>query len=195
MKIRNILVIPAALLVFACGGSNPEPEVPTAESVEKNATPPVEEPKVEAPKTEQPAEEKKEELVALNKPKSKWTVGGKSVSEAQGDDIVAAFKKAGWVKDGVAFGNNVAGQYESGSLEIEKGKVKGTVTIVRPAATPVASSSPVSAPSTLSERANKDTSAFTYDEEGDVYVQVEITEGGKAADAKKILDAVFKKAK
>ncbi len=40
-----------------------------------------------------------------------------------------------------------------------------------------------------------DTTAYTYDADADVFVGVDVTEGGKAADAKKILDTLVVKSK
>lgn len=192
MKIASSLAaVTLTLLAVACGGENPEPQTPaTTEAV---APPPVVEPKAEEKPAEPPPPAK---LEALSKPESTWTVGGASVSKVSGDDALAAAKKAGWIKGEATATPAVAGQYESVSFPIEKGKVKGTVKIVRPAATPGAPDTAASAPtpSKLGEAMNKDTSAFSYDADADVFVGVELTEG-KAADAKKALDALAKPGK
>lgn len=194
MKITSSLAaMSLTILAAACGGENPEPTTPaTTEAV--TPPPPVEAPKADPKPVEPPPPAK---LEALTKPESTWTIGGKSVSKATGDEALAAAKKAGLVKGDATATPSVAGQYESMSFPIEKGKMKGTVKVVRPAATPGAPESAASAPnpSKLGDSMNKDTSAFYYDAEGDVFVGVEVSEGGKAADAKKALDAIAKPGK
>lgn len=178
------------LLAAACGGENPEPVTPaTTEAV----APPVETPAVETP-AEPPPPAK---LEALAKPESTWTMGGKSLSAVTGDEALAAAKKAGLVKGDATATPSTAGQYESMSFPIEKGKMKGTVKVVRPTKTPGAADTAAAAatPSALGESMNKEMSAFYYDADGDVFVGVEVTEGGKASDAKKALDAIAKPGK
>jgi hypothetical protein len=178
-----------ALAAAACGGSPtppaPAPEAsaaPTAEAAAPTAT-------AEAPKPPP-------DLTPLSKPASKWTVGGASLSTIESTALLAAFKKAGWVADGTAAGRVTVSKYESISFDIAKGKAKGSVTLVRPTAKPVAPSSmSLTPPSDLPDRANKDTTAFTSDADADVFLSVEITEGGKAADAKKLLGSIAKQSK
>lgn len=183
----------SSVFAAACGGENPEPQTPaTTEAVAPTPPAPVE-PKAEAKPVEPPPPAK---LEALTKPESTWTVGGKSASKVTGEEAIAAAKKGGYIKGDATATPAVAGQYESVSFPIEKAKIKGTVKIVRPAGTPGAPETAASAPnpSKLGDALNKDTSAFSYDADADVFVGVELTEG-KAADAKKALDAIAKPGK
>ena len=195
MKITSSLAaVTLTLLAVACGGENPEPQTPaTTEAVAPPPAPPAE-PKAEEKPAEPPAPAK---LEALSKPESTWTVGGKSVSKVTGEEAIAAAKKAGYVKADATATPAVAGQYETVTFPIEKQKVKGTVKIVRPAATPGAADTAATAPtpSKLGDAVSKDSGAFYYDGEADVFASVELTEGGKAADAKKALDAIAKPGK
>ena len=136
-------------------------------------------------------------LEPLSKPASTWAVNGASLSQVTGDELIAAAKKAKWVAADATATPSVAGQYESISLPLESGKKKGTLKLVRPAATPGAPETAANAPvpSKLGESVNKDTGAFSYDEAADVFIAVELTEGGKAADAKKVLDTLAKQKK
>jgi hypothetical protein len=145
------------------------------------------------PSTTKPAVEEKVAPAAIVKPKSKWQVSGKSLSDVDGVALQDAAKKAGLTKaNGV--GGGTGGAYENVSFPIEKGKMKGTLTLVRPTATPN-TMSPLVAPSKLGESVNKDTTASMYDADADVFISIEITEGGKATDAKKMLDQLAKKGK
>lgn len=194
MKITSSLAaVTLTLLAVACGGENPEPQTPaTTEAV--TAPPPAPEPQAEEKPAEPAAPAK---LEALSKPESTWTVGGKSASTVTGDEVLAAAKKAGYVKGEATVTPSVEGQYEAMSFPIEKGKMKGTVKIVRPTAAPGAPDTAAAdkTPSKLGDAMNKDTSAFSYDADADVFVGVEVSEGGKATDAKKVLDAIAKPGK
>ena len=89
------------------------------------------------------------------------------------------------------------GQYETLSVPVEKGKMKGTFKIIRPAATPGAPETAATAPmpSKAGDMMNKDMAASSYDPDGDVFVGLELTEGGKMADAKKAVDSFAKPGK
>lgn len=176
-----------ALAAVACGGSTPAPapapEASAAPTAEASAAPTAE---AVAPPN----------LTPLSKPASKWTVGGASLSTIDSLALLAAFKKAGWVANGTAAGRMTVSKYESVSFDIVKGKAKGHVLLVRPTAKPEAPSSmSLTPPSDLPGRANKDTTAFAADPDADVFLSVEITEGGKAADAKKLLGSLAKQGK
>jgi hypothetical protein len=184
------IALALALAAAACGGSPPPPapapEASAAPTAEPSAAPAT----VEAPTPPPP------DLTPLSKPPSKWTVGGASLSTIESTALLAAFKKAGWVADGTAAGRMTVSKYESVSFDIAKGKAKGNVLLVRPTAKPEAPSSmSLTAPSDLPGHANKDTTAFTSDADADVFLSVEITEGGKAADAKKLLGSIAKQGK
>lgn len=156
---------------------------------------PVVEPKpVEQPTT---AAAKPTQLSVLDRPASQWTIGGKSLSRVSDEEVLASAKKAGWAKDDTTMTPLVGGQYESRSFPIEKGKTKGTVKIVRPTAAPGSpdSASGFTPPSTLGAAMNSETSAYTYDADADVFVGVDLTEGGKAPEAKKILETMVVKSK
>jgi len=192
MSTRFRLAIAAlAVAATACGGSPP----PAAEPAPAAAAEPAPAADIApAPSAEPDAPKAAPEPAPLSKPKSKWTIGGASVSDVDSLALLAAFKKAGWVKDGTMAGTQTGGQYESVGFDIVKGKVSGRVQIVRPAAKP-SSATPLTAPSDLPGRANKDTTAFTSDPDADVFLSIEITAGGKAADAKRLLGSIAKKGK
>jgi hypothetical protein len=201
MSIRNILVLSTSLVLGACGGGSKPPANPDTSS-----TPPAggEEAKSDIPEegktadkgeAASKAEEKKEPATApkIEKPPSESTIGGKSISEVDGAALTAEAKKLGWVKDGVSPNTNTTGSYESIKFDIEKGKQKGYVEIVRPAATPGAPGAG-GQPSEVKALREKDGAAVHWDEASDVVVVVFI-EGGKTADAKKILASYVKAAK
>ena len=67
--------------------------------------------------------------------------------------------------------------------------------IVRPTGTPGVTDTSFAQPSTLGATMNANTTAYTYDSNADVFVGVDLAEGGKAPEAKKILDAMVVKSK
>jgi len=183
----------------ACGGAEPAATTPTNAPMEPQnptATPAVEtsNPAVKATPEPVAAVEEPKAPAAIVKPKSKWTTNGKSLSEIDGMTLVQTAEKAGYAKN-ASVGQGKGGAYESVNFPLEKGKMKGELTLVRPTATPTASTSPLLSPAELVNAVNKDTTAFIYDADADVFLKLEITEGGKAADAKKILSTMTKQAK
>ena len=190
-KLSAALVL---LLVAACD-NNAEKTPPTTTGSVGPA--PVVEQKPVAQPAEHAAPAKPTTLAVLDRPASQWTVGGKSLSRVTDEEVLMAAKKAGWTKDDTTVTPLVGGQYEARSFPIEKGKTKGTVKIVRPTANPGSpdSTSGFTPPSTLGASMNQETSAYTYDADADVFVGVDLTEGGKAADAKKILETMVVKSK
>lgn len=155
--------------------------------------PPKEEDKSE--ETPKPEEDKPEMAPKLDKPKSASTIAGTSISELDGAALQEAVKKLGWANEGAAVGSMTMGSYESISYDIEKGKLKGKIEIVRPAAAPgEASSTTVTPLAEQKDSKEKEGSAVFYDEASEVLVAVTMTEG-KPADAKKVLGKLVKKAK
>lgn len=188
-----VCVCTLGLAAVACGGSEPAAQDPSTTNAQVATAAPV----VEAPAV--PAEPAKPaKLEPLGKPASSWMAGGKSLSEVSGEDLAATLKKAGWIKGTDAkVVLATTGQYESMTIPLEKGKVKGTFKLIRPTATPGAPETAANAvmPSKAADTLSKDTGSSYYDEAGDVFVSIELTEGGKATDAKKALDAVAKPGK
>lgn len=195
MKISSLVcVLSLGLAAVACGGSEPAAQDPSTTNANVAAAPPVEAPAPAAPV--EPAKPAK--LEPLGKPASTWMAGGKSLSEVSGEDLAATLKKAGWIKGTDAkIVAATTGQYESMTIPLEKGKVKGTFKLIRPAAMPGAPETAAQAvmPSKAADTLSKDTGSSYYDEASDVFVSIELTEGGKAADAKKALDGVAKPGK
>lgn len=189
-----ICVCTLGLSAVACGGGEPPAQDPSTTNAQVAAEP--------APVADMPAAPAEPaapaKLEPLSKPASSWQANGKSLSEISGEDLAATLKKAGWIKGtDAALTAAVTGQYESLSLPLEKGKMKGTFKLIRPAATPGAPETAAQAvmPSKAADTLSKDTGASYYDEASDVFVSIELTEGGKASDAKKALDAVAKPGK
>ncbi len=184
----------AALALVLVAGCDDAQKTPTTTTGAVTPTPVVE----QKPAEVKPAEVAKPHMLSvLDKPASQWTIDGKSLSRVTDAELLAAAKKAGWTKDETTVTPLIGGQYEAHSFPIEKGKMKGTVKIVRPTATPgtADSLSGFTQPSALGASMNADTAAYTYDADADVFVGVDMTEGGKAADAKKVLDAMVMKSK
>lgn len=194
--ISLVTVCTLGLAAVACGGEQQPAQDPSTTNA---AVAPEAKPAADMPAPEAPAEPAKPaKLEPLSKPASTWQAGGKSLSQISGEELAAALKKAGWIKGTEApVTAATTGQYESLSIPLEKGKVKGTFKLIRPAATPGAPETAAQAvmPSKAADSLSKDTGASYYDEAGDVFVSIELTEGGKAADAKKALDGVAKPGK
>jgi hypothetical protein len=192
MSIHRAFPLVSALFLVACGGGTPPAENPPPEEM---AEAPVEEPPPAEEKSEEapPEEAKKEMAPKLDKPKSESTISGASISEIDGAALQEAVKKLGWAKDGNAVAGMTMGSYEALNYEIEKGKLKGKIEIVRPAAAPgEVSSTTMVAPSEQKAAKEGEGSAVFYDEASDVLVAVTMTEG-KPADAKGILGKLVKK--
>jgi hypothetical protein len=199
MSIRNILILSTTLILGACGGGGKPPANPDTSS----NPPGGEEPKSDMPEEGKTAEkgegatkseEKAEPATApkIDKPPSESTIAGKSVSEIDGATVASEAKKLGWVKEAAPAGANTSGSYETLKLDIEKGKSKGFIEIIRPAANPGAPGSG-GAPSEVKAAREKDGAAVHYDEASDVLIVVMVE--GKTADAKKLLAQFVKAAK
>ncbi len=125
------------------------------------------------------------------KPKSKWSIGGKSVSDVATGELAAAFMKAG-LTDEVRGGAEHANGYDAIRFELDNGDIKGRFLLVRPAPRPT-HKAPITTPTEAQAKMDGGAAAGVLDAEADVYFEIQLTEGGKAADAKRMLDAVFKK--
>jgi hypothetical protein len=193
----SLRIFSLAFLLCACGGAPSTPHPPpegTGGEVEELPPPKTEEAKTEEEK-EKTEEEKPATAPKLDKPKSESTIGGASISEIDGVALQEAVKKLGWAKEGQAVGSLVVGSYEALNYEIAKGKLKGKIEIVRPAANPgEPSSASMTPPGEQKASKEKDGSAVYYDEASDVLVAVTMSEG-KPADAKGVLGKLVKKAK
>jgi hypothetical protein len=131
-----------------------------------------------------------EEPPQVDRPPTSWSVGDTSLSTIDGLGLLEAFKKAGLSQDtgvDIALGNG----YESLTFSIMKGNAKGRFYVVRPARKETKPSR-LASPAETANMSDKDKSAGILDAEADVYFEVHLEAGGKAADAKKILDGVVK---
>lgn len=151
------------------------------------------------PKKEEPKPEPPKPPEPLKKPASQFQIGGKSISSVACTEVGDLVKKAGWIaKDATpTCAGGAIGVYEADQLAIEKGKIKGKLSIVRPAAKPTVEGSGKMVPPGEQAAAVKDkkTAFAMADAEADVAVIVELEEPGKTADAKKLVDGLVKKAK
>jgi hypothetical protein len=193
--VLSLVVVP--FLVVACGGSS-KPPAPPPEPPPASAAPPPEPAPAEADAgAEAAAEPAQPETppapAALNKPASESTIGGTSISSVDPGAVVDAVKKMKWAGDSTTAGGGTAGQYEDIKFDIQKGKDKGFVEIVRPAQSPTASDTPVKAPADMEADLKKDKAAIFYDDSADVLVAVSVDK--KAYLAKQILGKLVKKAK
>ena len=186
---KRFLLVPVALFFVACG-KPPPPEPPPAPPQEEA----VPEPKKEEPKPEPPKAPE-----ALKKPASQYQIGGKSLSTASCPEIGELIKKAGWIaKDATpSCGGATVGVYEAQQIAIEKGKVKGRFSLVRPAAKPTVAGTSTMVPPGEQAASLKDskTSFAMADAEADVAVVVELQDPGKTAEAKKLVEGLVKKGK
>ena len=140
-------------------------------------------------------------MTAIAKPRSQWTVmGGKSLSRVTDEELLATAKKAGWTKDDTTVTDAHRRPVRSRArFPIEKGKMKGTVKIVRPTAAPGSARQRVSGFAAavhdarrVDERRTPPLTRMIAD--ADVFVGVDLDRSsGKAADAKKILDTLVVK--
>ncbi|MBK7582137.1 MAG: hypothetical protein IPI67_18265 [Myxococcales bacterium] len=183
------------VMVTACGGSAPPAQPPDADPREGISDVPP------APKGEVPAEETAEaangsgaeaaEAKPVEKPKSAAAIGGSSLSDVSGVAVQAEAKKLGWFRQDAAVGGGTMGVYEQFRFEIEKGKLKGFIELVRPAAKPTpAGSGGMVPPAELKDMREKEGAAVHFDEASDVVVIVSVE--GKPADAKKLLGKLIK---
>lgn len=205
MSIRTVLPVVSLSMLVACGGSNPPAETPPSEpskaAAEMPSQPAAEQPddtgdkSAAATKTEEKQEEPKPApLPKLDKPASASTIAGKSISEVDSLAVQAEAKKLGWVKDGAAVGGGTIGQYEQFRFDIEKGKLKGYIEVVRPASNPTAASGmSIVPPGELVSQREKEGAAVHHDPGSDVLVVVFVE--GKPADSKKLLGQLVKAAK
>ena len=201
MSLRTSLPLIASMVLLACGGGTPPADHATPEGSASAGAPTEapsaspsakEEAKTDAP-GEKPAAKPAEAAKApkLDKPKSEATIAGKSLSELDDAGLSAELKKLGWVKEGAAVSGGTVGSYQSLSVDIEKGKAKGVVKIIRPAAEPgEASGTSIAPPSEQKAEREKEGAATELDEAADVLVIVQIE--GKTADAKKLLAQLVK---
>lgn len=196
---HTVSLVALSLFFVACGGTKPPPATPSppaSESASAEPAPPMpeagtmgdagadEDAAAAAPAA--PAAP-----AALDKPASEATVAGASLSSIDTDALTAALKKHHWKADNVKA--TTTGVYETVHADISKGKMKGTLEIVRPAKSPTATSATVKAPADLKTEDEKKKMAVYYDETGDVLVAVNVEKKGWAA--KGLLRQLVKKAK
>lgn len=197
-RVLSLVVLP--FLLAACGGSSkppePPPEPPPA-AAEPAPAPPASAATgaggAGAGASAEPENTAPPAPAALDKPASESTIGGTSISSVDPSAVVDAAKKMKWAGDTTSASGNTAGQYEDIKFDIQKGKNKGFIEIVRPATAPTASDSPVKAPADLEADLKKEKAAIFYDEPADVLVAVSVQK--KPYLAKQILRKLVKKAK
>jgi hypothetical protein len=207
---RNTLAfaLVASLGLFACGGAatpeaksseNPtdwstfsgkysdkaEPRAAKADAPAKKEAAPKAEDEDKPTKAKEAPKETEEEtplftLHKLDKPASKGTVKGESVSTVSLDSLSAAVAKSKVQSTGSVVGK----QYETITVETKKATIK----ITRPAATPNPKGPDVVSPTNKLGDIGKNESAW-YDDQGDVIV---VVSAAKKATAAKILNAVVK---
>lgn len=194
--VLSLVVIP--FLGVACGGSTKPPAPPPEPAPMSAAPPPAPAPAesdagAAAPAASAPENTTPPAPAALDKPASTSTIGGTSISSVDPSAVVAAVKKMKWASDSTTAGGGTAGQYENIKFDIQKGKTKGYVEIVRPAQSPTASDTPVKAPADIKPDLKKDKAAIFYDEPADVLVAVSVEK--KPYLARRILHKLVKKGK
>jgi hypothetical protein len=187
---KRLFLLSFAALSLACSKPPPPPEPPPPPPVEEAVPEPVkEEPKPEPPK---PPE-------ALKKPASMFQVAGKSLSTVPCTEVAELVKKAGWIKadQAAGCGGMTVGVYSADQIIIEKGKIKGKISLLRPAEKPTVPGSATMVPPAEQAAALKDkkTAFAMLDADADVAVIVEFDEPGKTSDGKKLVDGMVKKAK
>ncbi len=184
------LGIALSMLTTASCGNSPPAESPPAP--EPAPEPKVEkpEPKPEADKPKEPEPEPEPPPAAPAKPKSTATIGGASLSDAEGAAIVAEVQKIGWAPQNVAISGGTVGKYENVRFGIANANSTGYIEIIRPAQNPTTGSASMMAPK--DQKAMKESvGAVFFDEAADVLVIVVVE--GKPAEAKKVLAKLVKK--
>lgn len=181
-----ILLGPILLCLVSCGGSAPPPEAPPP--VEPPTAPP---PPPEPVDTTEPPEPPDEPPPPPpERVKSTSTIGGTSITEVTGEEIVAALQKLGWAPENVAITGGTVGKYENLRMGIATAKLVGHLEIVRPAAEPTGSSASMMPPK--DQKAMHESTAAVYlDPTADVVIIIVVE--GKQAEAKKLLDKLVKK--
>lgn len=193
-----------ALLLAACSATKAAPpaeRAPEAPPSAASAASPASSPEPStAPTSSAPAPSDAQsatapaEVAPVAKPKSEWSVDGTSLSDIDALALAAAFKKAKLTDSGSAGGSYGKG-YESVNFDVSKGKLKGRFYMVRPAKTPTPAESSLGGPEVALGLQDKHKSHGVLDKNADLYFEIRMEEGGKAADAKKLLDAVIKRKK
>jgi hypothetical protein len=144
-----------------------------------------------APSASTPAAEADVDIPPVARPKSAWTVDGVSLSDIDGLAIAGAFKKAKLTDSGSA-GSSPGNGWDTVNVSIAKGKMKGMFYLVRPATFPTKKTS-TGGPNVAESLLDKEKGFGIWDKEADVYFKITLDEGGKAADAKRMLEQVIKK--
>ncbi len=128
----------------------------------------------------------------LAKPPSRFQVANVSLSVIGGEALVAALREAGVGNQTATLSQQTLGLYESISVPLVQGSLKGVLQIVRPALVPgLATGREPSALMAQAEQVKSRPSAAYYQEpEAAVLVSVQLTEGGDTKAAKKLLDQI-----
>lgn len=122
--------------------------------------------------------------------KSSATIGGVSLTEVTGEQIVAELQKLGWAPENVAISGGTVGRYENVRMGIATAKAEGLFELIRPAAQPRSGGASMMAPK--DQKAMRESTAAVYlDESADVIVIIAVD--GKLPDAKKLLDKLVKR--
>lgn len=145
-----------------------------------------------SPASSEAAEAHEPPFTPLAKPPSHFQVANVSLSVIGGEALVAALREAGVGNQTATLSQQTLGLYESISVPLVQGSLKGVLQIVRPALVPgLATGREPSALMAQAEQVKSRPSAAYYQEpEAAVLVSVQLTEGGDNKAAKKLLDKI-----
>lgn len=188
---KSALIAVLGALVACGSGANPTADIPAQPS-------PTPEPIAKQNETPDPDGgyiSKDEPLVPVQKPASKWQIGGKSMSLATLTEIRDAFNNAGCEPKGDAREGKDLYERLSFSCKPKGAKGPGDVIVVRPSAAPERAKEKAKAPIDLSNGEHNPRSSYVYDPDADTYLEVSLLDHGTKEQADKLIKAVLVKAK
>jgi hypothetical protein len=194
-RTRSVLphTLTLSLWVAACAGGPPPPAAEPKPAPAPAPAPEKEEPKPTAEPPQNEPEPKPEPAPqappAPEKPKSKTLIGGVSISEISGEQLVAAMQKIGWAPQDVQITGGTVGKYENIRFGIAGPSAEGTFEIIRRAQTPTASSAGMMPPKDQAAM-KENVGAVFLDPDAEVAIIIVID--GKQAEAKKVLGKLLK---
>ena len=187
MKIALLSAL--ALALVACGSSGPDAQTPA----EPHAAPEPIARQNDTPQSDGGTIKDDEPLTALQKPKSQWTINGKSLSTVNVLELRVAFEKAGCaLKGDTREGRDL---YDRLSFDCQpKGdKGPGTVILVRPSPTPERAKEKQKPPTELASGEHHVHASWAYDPAADTYLEVSLVDNGTKERADQLIKAVLKK--
>ncbi|MEZ4219798.1 MAG: hypothetical protein R3B13_02635 [Polyangiaceae bacterium] len=187
MKTSGGVFLGLLLLTFGCG--SPPPPASPAPAPAPASPPPAPEPKEEPPPPEDPEPPPEATPAAPEKPKSTAMIGETSISDIDGQALVAEVQKLKWAPEKVEVMGGSVGKYENLRFGIHNGTLGGHIELIRPAKEPSGGASMMSPKDQKAMHENQ--GAVFLDETADVLVIVIVD--GKPAEAKKLLDKLIKK--